>query len=66
MLYTIKKIHPRIPYSSLVLNYIFKISNSMMNIILSQLYSIHSNFSMFVGFFKIIDYIRSKANQVYL
>jgi len=30
-------------------------------IILSQIYSIHSNFSMFVGFSKIIDY---KANQV--
>ncbi len=58
---TIKKIHPRISYTTLVLKYIFKILNSMMNIILSQIYSIHSNFSMFVEFSKIIDY---KANQV--
>jgi len=39
----------------LIFNYIFKFSNSMMDIIWSQIYSIHSNFSMFVGIFKIID-----------
>ncbi len=39
----------------LVLKYIFKISNSMMGIILSWIYSIHSNSSMFVEFFKIIN-----------
>jgi hypothetical protein len=61
-----KKIHPRIPSATLVLKYIFKFSNCMMGIILSQIYSIHSNFSMFVEFFKIIDYIKSKANQIYL
>jgi hypothetical protein len=38
----------------------------MMGIILSQLYSIHSKFSMFVEFFKVIDYIKSKANQISL
>ncbi len=61
-----KKIHPKIPSTTLVLKYIFKISNSMMGIILSQLYSIHSKFSMFVEFFKVIDYIKSKANQISL
>jgi hypothetical protein len=35
-------------------------------IIWSQIYSIHSNSSMFVGIFTIIDYIESKANQIYL
>jgi hypothetical protein len=60
-----KKIHPRIPYTTLVLKYIIKFSNSMMGIILLQIYYIHSNFSMFVGFSKIIDYIKSKASQVY-
>jgi hypothetical protein len=59
------KIHLRIPYTTLVWKYIFNFSNFMMGNILSQIYSIHSNFSMFVGFFKIIDYIKSKANQVY-
>jgi hypothetical protein len=37
-----------------------------MGLILLQIYSIHSNLSMFVGFSKIIDYIKSKANQVCL
>ncbi len=34
-----------------------------MGIILSQIYSICSKFSMFVGFFEIIDYIKFEANQ---
>jgi hypothetical protein len=38
----------------------------MMGIILSQIYSIHLNFLMFVEIFKIIDYIKSKVNQIYL
>jgi hypothetical protein len=45
---------------------IFKISNYVKNIILSWIYSICSNFSMFVEFFKIIDWMKSKANQIYL
>jgi len=63
-----KKIHPKIPSTTLVLKYIFKISNSMMGIILSQsqIYFIHLNFLMFVENFKIIDYIKSKVNQIYL
>ncbi len=60
-----KQIHPRIPSTTLLFKYIFKISNSMMNIIWPQIYSIHSNSSMFVRIFKIIDYIKSKANQIY-
>jgi hypothetical protein len=48
-----KKTHPRIPLTSLVLKYIFKISNFVMGIILSLTYSIGSNFSMLVGFLKI-------------
>jgi hypothetical protein len=39
-----KTIHPRIPFTTLVLKYIFKLSNSVTNIILSQIYSICSNF----------------------
>jgi hypothetical protein len=46
-----KKIHPKISYTTLVLKYIFKFLNSMMNIILSQIYFIHSIFSNFVRFF---------------
>ncbi len=49
------KIHPGIPSTTLVFKYIFKISNSMMGIILLRMYSIRSNSSMFVEFFKIID-----------
>jgi hypothetical protein len=37
-----------------------------MDIIWSQIYSMHSNFSMFVGIFRIIDKMKSKANQIYL
>ncbi len=61
-----KQIHPRIPSTTLLFKYIIKFSNSMTNIIWSQIYSIHSNSSMFVRIFKIIDYIKSKANQIYL
>jgi hypothetical protein len=61
-----KKIHSRIPLTTLLFKYIFKISNSMTRIIWSQIYSIHSNSLLFVGIFKIIDYIKSKANQIYL
>ncbi len=50
-----KKIHPIIPFTTLVLKYIFKISNSMTSITLSQIYFIPSKFSMFVENFKIID-----------
>ncbi len=60
-----KKIHPRIPSTTLVLKYIFKISNSMTSIILSQIYSICSKSSMFIEFFKIIDYMKCKTNQIY-
>jgi len=35
-----KKIHPIIPFTTLVLKYIFKISNSMTSITLSQIYFI--------------------------
>jgi hypothetical protein len=49
-----KKIHPIIPSTTLVLKCIFKISNYVANIIFSQIYSIHSSFSMFVGLFKVI------------
>jgi len=58
-----KKTHLRIPSTTLVLKYIFKIPNFVMGIILSQIYSICSKFSMFVGFFEIIDYIKFEANQ---
>ncbi len=51
-----KKIHPGIPSTILFFKYVFKFSNSVMGIIWSQIYSIHSNFSMFIGNFKIIDY----------
>jgi len=61
-----KKIHPRIPSTTLLFKYIFKFSNFMMNIIWSQIYSIHSNFSMFVGIFLIINHIKSKSNQIIL
>ncbi len=60
-----KQIHPRIPSITLLFKYIFKFSNSMTNTIWSQIYSIHSNSSI-VRIFKIIDYIKSKANQIYL
>ncbi len=54
--YTIKKKHPIIPSTTLVLKYIYKISNPMIiRNTLSQIYSIHSSSSMFVGFLKIID-----------
>ncbi len=49
-----KKIHPRIPSTTLVLKYVFKFSNSMTNTILSQIYSTHAKILMFVEFFKII------------
>jgi hypothetical protein len=57
-----KKIHPRIPSTTLVLKYIFKFSNFVMGIILSQICFIHSKFSMFVEFLN----RWSKANQIYL
>jgi hypothetical protein len=38
----------------------------MTSIILSQVYSIHSNSLMFIDFFKIIGYMKFKANQIYL
>ncbi len=47
--------NPRIPFTTLVLKYIFEFSNSVMNIILSQIYSICSIFSMFIKILKIID-----------
>ncbi len=50
-----KKVHPRIPPTTLVLKYICNFSNFTMGIILSQIYSICSRFSMFVGLFRIID-----------
>jgi hypothetical protein len=59
-----KKIHPRIPVTTLLFKYIFKFSNFVTSIIWSQICSIHSNFSMFVGIFKIIDLIQSKTNQI--
>ncbi len=61
-----KKLHPRIPSTTLVLRYIFKISIFVTSIIWSQIYSICSNFAMFIGIFKIFDQIKSKANQIYL
>jgi hypothetical protein len=61
-----KKIHPKIPSTTLVLKFIFKISNSVMSIILSWIYYIRSKSSMFIEFFKIIDWMKSKANQIYL
>jgi len=61
-----KKIHPKIPSTTLVLKYIFKSSNSITCVILSWIYSIRSNSSMFFEFFKIINYMKSKANQKYL
>jgi len=57
-----KKIHPRIPSTTLVLKYIFKFLNFVMGIILSQICFIHSKFSMFVEFLN----RWSKANQIYL
>jgi hypothetical protein len=53
--HTPKKIHPIIPLTTLVFRCIFKFSNCVMDIILSQIYSICSKFSMFVGCFEIID-----------
>jgi hypothetical protein len=50
-----KEIHPKIPPITSILKYICNFSNYVMGIILSQLYFIHSSFSMFVGFLKIID-----------
>ncbi len=50
-----KKIHPKIPLTSLFFKYIFKFSNFVTSIMWSQIFSIHSNSSMFVGIFKIID-----------
>jgi len=61
-----KKIHPRIPSTTLFFKYMFKFSNFVMGIILSQIYTIHSKFSMFFGVFKKIDLIQSKANHIYL
>ncbi len=60
-----KKIHPIIPLTTLVLKYIFKISNSMMGIILSWIYSICSNSSTFVGFFTlyILDFFVCRKCQ---
>jgi hypothetical protein len=50
-----KKVHPKIPFTTLVLKYIYAIfSNSMTCIILSQIYSIYSSFSLFVEFLKMI------------
>ncbi len=43
-----------------------QISKFVTCIIWSQTYSIHSNSPLFVGIFKIIDYIKFKANQIYL
>ncbi len=54
------------PFIVVVLKCIFKFSNSMTSIILSQVYSIHSNSLMFIDFFKIIGYMKFKANQIYL
>jgi len=42
-----QKIHPKIPSSTLFFKYIFKLWNFVTGIIWSQIYSIHSNSSMF-------------------
>jgi hypothetical protein len=47
-----KKIDPIIPFTTLVLKYICNFSNFVIGIILSLIYSIHSSFSLFVGFKK--------------
>jgi hypothetical protein len=61
-----KKLNPRIPSTIWLLEYRFKLSNFVMGIIWSQIYSIDSNSSMFVRIFKLIDKIKFKANQIYL
>jgi hypothetical protein len=61
-----KKIHPKIPSITLVLKCVFKFSNFVTGIILLWIYSIHSKNLMFVKIFKIIDYMKFKANQIYL
>jgi hypothetical protein len=54
----------KIPPTTLVLKYIRKFSNFLMSIILSQIHSICSKFSMFVGFLKkltcLIKYIQNE------
>jgi len=58
-----KKIHPRIPSTTWLLKYKFKISNCDGY----YLVNIFHTFKIFnVGNFKIIDKIKSKANQIYL
>ncbi len=61
-----KKIQPRVPSTTLIMKCIFKFSNFVTNIILSRIYSIHSNSSMLVEFFKIMDQMKCKANQIQL
>jgi hypothetical protein len=46
--------------------YIYIISNFVISIILSQIYSIYSNLSIVFEFFLKIEYIKCKDNQVYL
>ncbi len=50
--YTIKKNYPRIPLTTLVLKYISNFLKLCDKYFLSQIYSIHLSFSLFVGFLK--------------
>jgi hypothetical protein len=60
-----KKLHPIVPSITLVLKYIFNFSNFVTNIILSWIYFVCSNSSMFVDFFK--NFNRwSQTNKIYL
>jgi hypothetical protein len=61
--YTIKKIHPRISLTTLSLKYLCNFFKFYDKYCFVTIYSIHSSFSLFVGYFKIIDYIRFKVNQ---
>jgi hypothetical protein len=55
MTLNILKIHPKIPFTALVLEYICNLKNFMTSIILLQIYFVSFNVSMVVGSFKIID-----------
>jgi hypothetical protein len=48
--FTITQIHPKISPTTVVFKYVWKFSNFMTYIILSQMYSIQSTSSMFLGF----------------
>jgi len=45
------KIHPKLPPTTLVLKYIFIFSDYVTSIILSQIYFMCSNSSIFIGIF---------------